>query len=53
MYAGERADVSLVMVDGRVLYEEGSLLTIDEEKVCYEVGKRAQRLGILPSARFS
>ena len=53
VYAGERADVSLVMVDGRVLYEEGSLLTIDEEKVCYEVGKRAQRLGILPSARFS
>ncbi|NLY30615.1 MAG: amidohydrolase [Firmicutes bacterium] len=49
VYAGERADVSMVMVDGRILYEDGSLLTIDEEKVSCEVEKRAQRLGLLPS----
>ncbi|NLY51295.1 MAG: amidohydrolase [Firmicutes bacterium] len=49
VYAGERGDVSLVIVDGRILYEDGSLLTIDEEKVSYEVGKRAQRLGLLSS----
>ena len=40
VYAGEQ-DVSLVIVDGRILYEDGSLLTIDEEKVSYEVGKRS------------
>ncbi|NLA58698.1 MAG: amidohydrolase family protein [Firmicutes bacterium] len=52
VYAGERGDVSLVMVDGRIIYENGSLLTIDEEKVRYEVGKRAQRLGLLPSTQL-
>ncbi|MGI6567007.1 MAG: amidohydrolase [Firmicutes bacterium] len=49
VYAGERGDVSLVMVNGRVLYENGNLLTIDEELVRHQVEKRAQRLGLLPA----
>ena len=39
VYAGERGDVSLVMVNGRVLYENGNLLTIDEELVGIKLKK--------------
>ena len=48
VYSGQCTDVSLVMVDGRILYEEGELLTIDEDKVCYHIRKSACRLGLLP-----
>jgi len=47
VYAGQRSDVSLTMVAGRVLYEDGKLLTIDEEKVCHEVNSTAGRLGLI------
>ena len=44
VYSAAAADVYLVMVDGRVLMENGQLLTIDEERILYEAPPRAQRL---------
>ncbi|HMM20518.1 MAG TPA: amidohydrolase [Selenomonadales bacterium] len=43
-YAANAADVSLVLVDGKVLYENGRLTTIDEERVKHEAGRRGLRL---------
>lgn len=43
-YSANSADVSMVMVDGKVLFENGRLTTIDEEQVKYEAGKRGLRL---------
>jgi 5-methylthioadenosine/S-adenosylhomocysteine deaminase len=47
VYAGGRNDVSLVMVDGCIVYDQGELLTIDEDEVIYHVKKIAHRLGLL------
>lgn len=47
VYAGGRNDVSLVMVDGCIVYDQGELLTIDEDEVIYHVKKSAYRLGLL------
>lgn len=44
VYSAAAADVNLVMVDGRVLMENGQLLTVDEERILYEAPPRAQRL---------
>ncbi|NMB34689.1 MAG: amidohydrolase [Firmicutes bacterium] len=44
VYSAAAADVYLVMVDGRVLMENGHLLTLDEEKILFEAPPRAQRL---------
>lgn len=35
-YAAKASDVTLVMVDGRILLEDGRLTTIDEERTIYE-----------------
>ena len=47
VYSGGRHDVSLTMVAGEVVYENGQLLTIDEEQIRHHVTNRAQRLGLL------
>lgn len=44
VYAARSSDVVLTMVDGRILLENGELLTIDEEKVKHEAQQRADRL---------
>jgi 5-methylthioadenosine/S-adenosylhomocysteine deaminase len=44
VYAASAADVDLVMVDGRMLFEKGELKTIDEEKVRFEASRCASRL---------
>lgn len=44
VYSAAAADVDLVMVDGRVLMENGLLLTLDEERILFEAPPRAQRL---------
>lgn len=44
VYAAKSADVSTVMVDGKVLMEAGQVLTIDAEEVYQEVQQRAERL---------
>ena len=43
-YSAAAADVSLVMVDGKILLENGSLTTLDEEKIMAEASQRATRL---------
>ena len=48
VYSGQRTDVELVMVDGHIVYEDGELLTIDEDKVRYHIDQSARRLGLLP-----
>lgn len=42
VYAGNSADVDTVIVNGKVLLEKGKLLTIDEERVKFEVDKCAK-----------
>jgi len=44
VYASAAADVTDVIVDGRVLMRNGELLTIDEEKVKFEVKSLLARL---------
>lgn len=44
VYCARGGDVSMVMVDGRILMEEGKLLTLDERRICAEVEMRAKRI---------
>ncbi len=44
VYSACATDVDTVIVDGRVLYEKGSFLTLDEENIYYEANRRAKRL---------
>lgn len=44
VYSAAAADVFLVMVDGQVLMENGRLLTLDEERILFEIPPRAQKL---------
>lgn len=46
LYAGHAADVEMVVVAGRVLMENGRLLTLDEEKIVAETRECAVRLGL-------
>jgi 5-methylthioadenosine/S-adenosylhomocysteine deaminase len=44
VYAASGADVVHVWVDGKQLLRGGELLTLDEERICYEAGRRLERL---------
>ncbi len=44
VYGAHPADVSHVIVDGRLLLRDGELLTLDEEHICYEAERRAFRM---------
>ena len=44
VYAAQGADIRLTMVDGEVLYRDGSYTTIDLEKVKAEVRLRTSRI---------
>jgi 5-methylthioadenosine/S-adenosylhomocysteine deaminase len=44
VYAAHPSDVSHVMVDGRLLMRDRELLTLDEERICYEAERRAFRM---------
>ena len=44
LYSAQGSDVSMTMVDGRILYENGEYLTIDEEKVYADVRAALRRL---------
>ena len=44
VYAAQGSDVCMTMVDGKILYENGCYLTIDAERVYYEVNAAKQRL---------
>jgi 5-methylthioadenosine/S-adenosylhomocysteine deaminase len=53
VYAAERADVRMVMIDGRVVVENGSLTTLDEEEIRTrsrrEAAELARRAGVTRS----
>jgi len=44
VYVSAAADVSFVMVDGRIILQNGVFKTIDEEKIRTEATHRAKRL---------
>lgn len=44
VYSGSSKDVETVIIDGNIIMEKGQILTIDEEKVIYEVQKVADNL---------
>jgi len=44
VYSAQASDVSLVMVDGRILMEAGRLTTMDEERVMYEAARCAREM---------
>ena len=44
VYANTASDVVMTMVNGKILYEDGQLTTIDEEKLKDEVRKQRQKL---------
>ena len=44
VYSACAGDVDTVIVDGKVLFENGKFLTLDQEKIYYEVKWRAKRL---------
>ena len=44
VYSAQASDVSMTMVDGKILYEKGEFKTIDKERVYAEVKKSVERL---------
>ena len=44
VYAANGSTVALTMVDGRILYRDGAFLTLDVERVRYEVKRRAREI---------
>lgn len=44
VYSAQASDICMTMVDGRILYRNGEFLTIDKEKVMFEIRKRHQRI---------
>ncbi len=44
VYSAGRSDVCMTMCDGKILYENGEYLTIDKEKVYFNVKKAVERL---------
>ena len=44
LYAAQAADVTMTMVDGRILYENGAFLTLDRDRILFEARQAAKRL---------
>ena len=44
LYAGHADDVCLNMIDGKVVYKDGILITIDEEKVIAQCKSIKERI---------
>ena len=44
LYSAQGSDVCMTMVDGKVLYENGTYKTIDADKVYFEVRAAQERL---------
>jgi 5-methylthioadenosine/S-adenosylhomocysteine deaminase len=44
VYAARASDVETVIIDGRLVMENREILTLDEERIYYEVQKRAEKL---------
>ena len=43
-YSAQNSDVCMTMVDGKVLYENGEYLTLDKEKIYYDIEKAVKKL---------
>lgn len=44
VYSAGRQDVYMTVCDGKVLYKDGEFLTLDKEKIYYDVKKAVERL---------
>jgi len=44
VYSAQSSDVDLTMVDGKILYERGEYLTIEYEKVKFDLNRSFKRL---------
>lgn len=44
VYAANSSSVDTVMVDGKILMEKGTLLTLDEERILFEANRCAMRI---------
>jgi 5-methylthioadenosine/S-adenosylhomocysteine deaminase len=44
VYAAGASDVQTVIVDGKILLQNGALTTLDEKEICAEAARRAERL---------
>jgi 5-methylthioadenosine/S-adenosylhomocysteine deaminase len=44
VYSAQAADVIMTMVDGRTLYEKGEFLSIDKDRVKFDLKKSLERL---------
>ena len=43
-YSAQSSDVSMTMVDGKILYENGEHKTLDKEKIYFEFNKAVEKL---------
>lgn len=43
-YSAQAADVTMTMVDGKILYENGEYFTLDKDRILYDVEKAVNRL---------
>lgn len=43
-YSAQSSDVCMTMVDGKILYENGEYLTLDKEKIYYDIEKAIRKL---------
>jgi len=44
VYSASAGDVETVLVDGKILYDKGAFLTLDEEKIYFEANRCAKKL---------
>lgn len=44
VYSAQASDVCLTMCDGKILYENGEFLTLDKERIMFDVTKSVKRL---------
>ena len=43
-YSAQSSDICMTMVDGKILYENGEYLTLDKEKIYYDIEKAVKKL---------
>lgn len=44
VFAAQSEDICLSMIDGKVVYKDGQLITLDQEKIIFEVNSRSKRI---------
>lgn len=44
LFSAQSDDICLNMVDGKIIYKDGEVLTLDEEKIIYQVNKINKRI---------